>query len=129
MKAIRFFVLAALLAALFGCASTTPTREVSSAYAIYDIQAGPEVPASRIVEEVKVALQQYTSEVRIVNGIPPSPLPEKAPCFQLVSPFKCELAALAAASGQSLQVAACEGAIQRKVRLRMRYLLSCENTP
>ena len=73
MKSICFFVLAALLAALFGCASTTPTREVSSAYAIYDIQAGPEVPTSRIVEEVKVALQQYTSEVRIVNGIPPSP--------------------------------------------------------
>jgi len=111
MKAIRFFVLAALLAALFGCASTTPTREVSSAYAIYDIQAGPEVPASRIAEAVKVALQAHTSEVRIVNGIPPSPLPEKAPRFQLVSPFKGELAALAAASGQSLQVPACEGAI------------------
>ena len=111
MKAIFFFVLAAMLAALLGCASTTPTREVSSAYAIYDIQAGPKVPASRIAEAVKVALQSHTSEVRIVNGIPPSPLPDKAPRFQLVSPLKGELAALAAASGQSLQVPACEGAI------------------
>ena len=111
MKAIRFFLCAALVAALFGCASTTPTREVSSAYAIFDIKAGPEVPASRIAEAVKVALQQYASEVRIVNGIPPYPLPEKAPRFQLVSPFKGELAALAAASGQQVQVPSCEGAI------------------
>ena len=111
MKAFRFLVLAALLAALFGCASLTPTREISHAYAIYDIQAGPEVPASRIAEAVKVALQQHASEVRIVNGIPPSPLPEKAPRFQLVSPLKGELAALAAASGQQVQMPACVGAI------------------
>ena len=96
---------------LAGCASTTPTREVSSGFAIFDIQAGPEIGAARIADAVKHALQKNTSGVQIVNGIPPSPLPEKAPRFQMASPLKGNLAALAAASGQSLQVATCEGAV------------------
>jgi hypothetical protein len=95
-----------------GCASVTPTREVSSGYAIFDIQAGADIGPARIAEAVKVALQKNMSQVQIVNGIPPSPLPEKAPRFQLVSPFKgSSLGALAAASGQSLLVPTCEGAI------------------
>jgi hypothetical protein len=101
------------VAALFGagCASTTPTRETSAGYAIYDIKAGPEVGAARIGEAIKVGLQKNTSRVQIINGIPPSPLPEKAPRFALVSPFKgSNLGALAVASGQSLQVPTCEGA-------------------
>ena len=96
---------------LAGCAATTPTRETSVGYAIYDIQAGPETGAAKIAEAIKVALQKNTSRVQLTNGIPPSPLPEKAPRFQLVSPFKgSNLGALAAASGQSLQVPTCDGA-------------------
>jgi len=95
-----------------GCASTTRTRETSAGYAIYDIKTGPEVSAARIAEAIKVALQNNTNRVQINNGIPPSPLPEKAPRFQMVSPLKgSNLAALAAASGQSLQVPTCDGAI------------------
>lgn len=57
-------------------------------------------------------MQKNMSQVQINNGIPPSPLPEKAPRFQLVSPFKgSNLAALAGASGRSLQVPSCEGSI------------------
>jgi hypothetical protein len=104
--------LAAIAGALTGCASMTPTRELSSGYAIFDIQAAPDIGPARIAEAVKVALQKNMSRVQITHGIPPSPLPEKAPRFQLVSPFKgSNLAALAAASGQSLQVPSCEGAI------------------
>lgn len=96
---------------LAGCAATTPTRETSVGYAIYDIKAGPETGATKIADAIKVALQKNTSKVQLANGIPPSPLPEKAPRFQLVSPFKgSNLGALAAASGQSLQVPMCEGA-------------------
>jgi hypothetical protein len=103
-------VRAILLAA--GCASVTPTREISSGYAIFDINAGPGIGPARIAEAVKVALQKNVSQINIVNGIPPSPLPEKAPRFQLVSPFKgSNLGALAAASGQNLQLPACDGAI------------------
>lgn len=112
--ASRAMACAASIAALglVGCASTTPTREISSGYAIFDIKAGPEIGPARIAEAVKVALQKHMTQVQIINGIPPSPLPEKAPRFQLVSPFKgSNLAALAAASGQSVQVPACEGAI------------------
>ena len=105
-------VLSGTTVLLTGCASTTPTTETSVAYAIYDIKAGPEVTPGRIAEAVKVALQSNTSQVQIVNSIPPSPLPEKAPRFQLLSPFKgTNLAALAGASAQAFQVPTCEGAI------------------
>ena len=96
---------------LAGCASNTPTREMSSGYAIFDVKAGPEIRPGQIAEAVKVGLQKSTNRVQLVNGIPPSPLPEKAPRFKLVSPFGANLSALAAASGQSAQVPTCEGAI------------------
>ena len=105
-------VLSGATVLLAGCAATTPTTETSVAYAIYDIKAGPEVTPGRVAEAVKVALQSNTSQVQIVNSIPPSPLPEKAPRFQLLSPFKgTNLAALAGASAQAFQVPTCEGAI------------------
>ena len=102
------------IAALFGagCASTTPTRETSAGYAVYDVKAGPDVGSARIAEAIKVALQKNTSRVQIVNGIPPSPLPEKAPRFALGSPLRgSNLGARVAAAGQSVQVPSCDGAI------------------
>jgi hypothetical protein len=106
------FIAALAALALAGCASTTPTREVSQGYALFDVKAGADVAPARIAEAVKVALQKNMSQVQISHGIPPAPLPQKAPRFQLVSPLKGGgLAALAAASGQSLQVPTCEGAI------------------
>lgn len=107
----RYGALGLAALGLAGCANTTPTRETSQAYVVYDVK-GADVPASRIAEAVKVGLQKNMSSVQVNNGIPPSPLPEKAPRFQLASPLKgTGLAALAAASGQSLQVPTCEGAI------------------
>jgi hypothetical protein len=109
MKSSSLALAAIAAMGLCGCAGLTPTLEVSSRYAIFDIQAGPDA-GPRITEAVKVALQKNTSQVQITHGIPPSPLPEKAPRFQLVSPFKgSQLGALAAASG-SLQLPGCEGA-------------------
>ena len=107
----RAAVVAALVT-LAGCASTTPTVETTPGYAIYDIKAPAGVTHAQIAEAVKTSLQKNMSAVQITNAIPLSPLPEKAPRFQLVSPFRgSNLAALAAASGQSLQVPTCEGAI------------------
>jgi hypothetical protein len=111
---MRVKSLSTLLAAasLAGCGGTTPTREISSGYAVFDVKAGPEVSAARIAEAIKVALQKNMSQVQITHGIPPHPLPPTAPRFELVSPFKgSNLGALAAASGQSLQVPSCPGAI------------------
>jgi len=100
------------LSILAGCANTTPTVETTPGYAIYDIKSTAGVTHARVAEAVKASLQKSMSEVQITNAIPPSPLPEKPARFQLVSPFKgTGLAALAAASGQSLQVPTCEGAI------------------
>ena len=111
-QAVIGAVLGGATVLLAGCASTTPTTETSVAYAIYDIKAGPDVTPGRVAEAVKVALQSNTSQVQIVNSIPPSPLPDKAPRFQLLSPFKgTNLAALAGASAQAFQVPTCEGAI------------------
>jgi hypothetical protein len=111
MKSLSLALAAIAALGLVGCAGLTPTVEVSSGYAIFDIQAGPDTGPAQITEAVKVALQKNMSQVQITHGIPPSPLPEKAPRFQLVSPFKgSQLGALAAASG-SLQLPACEGAI------------------
>lgn len=102
----------AAVALLAGCASTTRTVETTPGYAIYDIKAAPGVTHALVAEAVKTSLQKNMSSVQVTNAIPPSPLPEKAGRFQLVSPFKgSNLAALAAASGQSLQVPTCEGAI------------------
>lgn len=112
MKAFTPLTCTAAILLASGCASVTPTREISSGYAIFDIKAGSDIGPARIAEAVKVALQKNVSQINIVNGIPPSPLPDKPPRFQLVSPFKgSNLGALAAASGQNLQVPACEGAI------------------
>ncbi|KPF45255.1 hypothetical protein D621_18100 [beta proteobacterium AAP51] len=97
---------------LAGCASTTRTVETTPGYAIYDIKAPAGVTHSQIAEAVKTTLQKSMTAVQVTNAIPPSPLPETAPRFQLVSPFKgSNLATLAAASGQNLQVPTCEGAI------------------
>ena len=74
-------LLAAATLALGGCAGITPTREISSGYAIFDIQAGPEVGHARIADAVKRALQANTTQVQITNGLPPSPLPAVAPRF------------------------------------------------
>lgn len=103
--------MAASLAVLTGCASTTPTRESSQGYAIFDVKG--DVPTARAAEAIKVALQKNMTGVQISHGLPPSPLPDKAARFQLVSPFKAGsgIAALAASSGQTLQVPTCEGAI------------------
>ena len=98
----------------FSAVTTVTNMTRDYGYAVFDIQAGPQIGLARIAEAVKLALQQHMSQVRISNsnGIPPSPLPEKAPRFALVSPFKGSgLAALAASQGQSLQVPTCEGAI------------------
>ena len=84
----------------------------SSGYAIFDIKAGPEVRAARIVDAIKAGLQKGTTQVQIVNSIPPSPLPDTPGRFQLASPLKGSgLASVAATAAQSLLMPTCEGAI------------------
>ena len=73
------------LTAIAGCGSTTRTRELSSGYAIFDIKAGPEVRAARIVDAIKAGLQKGTTQEQIVSSIPPSPLPETATSTEIVS--------------------------------------------
>ena len=110
MKSLGTAALAAML--LAGCASTTPTVETTPGYAVFNIQGAPGVGHAQVVEAVKVGLQQRMSAVQIANSIPPSPLPEKMPRFSMVSPFKgSNLAALAASSGQDMQIPVCDGAI------------------
>lgn len=101
------------LCMLAACGTTTPTRELMQGYAIFAIKAGPEVTTAQIAAAVRASLQKNMSAVQLTHGIPPHPLPEKMPRFQLVSPLKpgSGLAAIAASQGQALQVPVCEGAV------------------
>lgn len=95
-----------------GCASTTPTVERESAYAIYRVTPGPGVTASEVSQAIQTALQKNTGKVQINRGIPPSPLPETPSRFQVVNPFAGSgIGALAAQSGANMQIATCEGAL------------------
>lgn len=108
MKATTALLLAA--AALSGCASVTPTKEIQQAFAIYDIKTEG-VSQGKINDAVKTALQKNMSAVQFANGLPPSPLPEKAPRFKMVSPFKgSKFEALAKAQGQNLESPVCDDA-------------------
>lgn len=112
----RKIQLAAMTAAaltLAGCASTTPTVEVTQGYAVFDVKPKQPLTHAQVAEAVRGALQKNMSSVQVTSGLPPSPLPEKAGRFAMVSPFKpgSGLAALAAASGQAAQIPTCEGAI------------------
>ncbi len=81
MKFIQSGLCVTAIVALSGCASTTPTVETRSSYSVFDIQAGSDISAARISQAVKEAVQKNMSKANIVYGIPPSPLPEKAPRF------------------------------------------------
>ena len=108
----KLVLAAAVAATLAGCATTTPTVERESAYAIYRIVPGPGVTPAQMSQAIQTALQKNNSSVQVNRGIPPSPLPETPPRFQLVNPFGgTGFAALAAQSGASLQMATCEGAL------------------
>ena len=103
---------AALAATVTGCATTTPTVERESAYVVYRVIPGPDVTPAQLSLAVQTALQKNTSRVQINRSIPPSPLPDVPPRFQVVNPFAGSgFAALAAQSGAHLQIASCEGAL------------------
>jgi hypothetical protein len=115
MKKMSPVVISTLMIGLItgGCASVTPTKETQSSYAIYDIKpTDKSVTASKLANAIKVALQKNMSGVQLSTGIPASTLPKQPGRFQLVNPLGgSNMSALAALSGQSLQVPVCDGAI------------------
>lgn len=104
----KLSIVSCVCVALTGCASVTPTREDRASYAIYDIHPAAGTTHARIADAIKVGLQRQSSEVQVTQGIPPSPLPDKAGRFKMVNPFGPGMAALA---GQSLQMPVCDDAL------------------
>ena len=105
-------VISAVALAVAGCASTTPTVEREQAYAIYRVVPADGTSPAQISQAVQTALQRNMSQVQVSRNLPPSPLPETAPRFQVSNPFSgSEFAALAAQGGTNLQVASCEGSL------------------
>jgi len=103
---------AALTLVATGCATTTPTVERETGYAIYQVTPEEGTTAAQIAQAVQAALQKNTSKVQVTRGIPPSPLPEVSPRFQIVNPFAgSNMAALVARSGADMQIPTCEGAL------------------
>lgn len=90
----------------------TPTKEIIKSYQIYDIKVADKISPSQLSDAIKVALQKDVTGITVTNDIPPHPLPEQAGRFQLSSPLEgSSLGALAAASGQSLEIASCKGSV------------------
>ena len=96
--------------ALTGCKSTsmTKTKETKKSYVIYNVEVDETVSPTQMSQAIKEALQANTNSVRIVEDLPPYPLPEKAPRFQLTNPFgKSAMAALAC----GMKIPTCDGAL------------------
>jgi hypothetical protein len=108
-KAVGCLVLASL--AMAGCQSTsmTKTKETKKSYVVYDIKVDKTVSPTDMAKAIKTALQSSTSSVRIVEDLPPYPLPETAPRFQLTNPFG-KNSALSALSG-GMKIPTCDGAL------------------
>lgn len=93
-------------------ASMTPTKETIKSYQIYDIKGADKLSPTQLSDAIKVALQKDVTGISITNDLPPHPLPEQAGRFQLSNPFEgSAIGALAATSGQPLEVASCKGSI------------------
>ncbi|KGK16445.1 hypothetical protein EA25_15660 [Vibrio navarrensis] len=78
-------------------------------YVIYDVKVDKSVSPSEMAKAIKTALQASTSSVRIVEDLPPYPLPEESPRFQLTNPFG-KSSGLAALAG-NMTIPTCEGAL------------------
>jgi hypothetical protein len=52
MKVFNTLTCTAVILLAAGCAVVTPTREISNGYAIFDIQAGPDIGQARIAEAI-----------------------------------------------------------------------------
>ncbi|MBP8174057.1 MAG: hypothetical protein KAY06_08680 [Aeromonadaceae bacterium] len=95
-------------------ASMTPTKEIVKSYQIYDIKGADKLSPTQLSEAIKVALQKDVTGITVTNDLPPHPLPEQAGRFQLSNPFEgSAIGALAATSGQSLEIASCKGSIMQ----------------
>ncbi len=94
---------------LVGCQSTTKTKVTKKSYAIYDVQVNENIEPTDMASAIKRALQSNTQSVRIVEDLPPYPLPEAAPRFQLVNPFG-KSSGFAALAG-NIKVPTCDGAL------------------
>lgn len=97
-------------AMLSGCATMTPTVESKSQYAIYQVELPEGVQTSQVGQAIKISLQKQLNSVQVSENIPPYPLPETAPRFQISNPFGPNLTALAGPSSMT-QVAVCDGAL------------------
>ncbi|PJK11924.1 hypothetical protein CO614_06245 [Lysobacteraceae bacterium NML120232] len=95
---------------LSGCATTTPTVQSKSQYVIYQIDMAEGVSSSQVAQAVKTSLQRNVNRMQISENVPPHPLPETAPRFQVSNPFGAGLTALAGPSAMT-QVATCDGAL------------------
>ncbi len=92
---------------LASCASTTPTRERTEGYRIYDLKEVSSL--SSLTSSLKKSLQTNSDKAVFTNNLPPHPLPEKPGRFQVVNPFaNSNMGALMAAQGGGIRVPKCD---------------------
>jgi len=110
--------------------ATTPTREIQSGYAIYDVKPGEGVGHKQIIDAVVTAIKKNSSEARIINNIPPSPLPDMPGKYEITNPF--EGSRLEALAGQSLGIPKCNDSlvvIHTEKNTMRKYNVLCLRTP
>src|SRR3546814_170512 len=118
----RIATIAAAILMVSGCATMTPTVERETSYAIYQVTPGDGASIAQVSNAITKALQESTSNVQITRGLPANPVPETASRFQVGDALRgTNLSALAAMSGQSFQVVACDGALLHAVARESGY--------
>lgn len=107
-KALSLILTLAVSAGIGGCASMTPTQTTESAYLVLDVKASVS-DRNALLNDVTSAIKTHMSHARVNRGIPPANIPEQASRFRLENPLAGSgLAAIAAASGASLQTPVCD---------------------
>ena len=109
-KTIPAIAVSAVLLAGCGSVNTTETKETKKSYVIYDIKVEDSVSATDMSQAIKKALQDNTNSVKIVEDLPPYPLPDESPRFQLTSPFGNKSSGIAALAG-NIKIPTCNGAL------------------
>ncbi|WP_264877224.1 hypothetical protein [Vibrio agarivorans] len=98
----------ATMVAMVGCSSVTerPATNVNT-YAVYQVDVPEYVSYQSVTEAIKVALNQAGDTKRVVEYMPPAPLPKEAPRFTLVNPVGSK----SLKSNQAVKRPSCVGAL------------------
>ena len=69
-RKLRLASLAVATLTLAGCASTTPTVEVTQGYAVFDVKPRQLLTNAQVADALRSALQKNMTSVQVTSGLP-----------------------------------------------------------